>query len=380
MEGFVTDRLDRRSFLRWGVAGSAGLAVAGSGGLSALLAACSSSKKTATTGTTAAPAGGSSTSAVAKNFGTLDYQLSWIKNDEFSGEYLADTKGYYTAQGFSGVNLISGGPNVTQDAVVAGGKAFVGISSPDITAAAIQQGADLIIVGAQYQKNPFCIMSLASKPLHTPQDMIGKKIGVQSTNESVWKAFLKANSLDPSKITEVPAQFDPTPLTTGSVDGWFSFVTNEPNLLKVKGIDTATFLLADYNYPLVSETYMVRKSSVQSERDKVKALLIADIKGWHDSIADPTAGPHLAATKYGSTLGLVESEQTLESRSQNQLILTSDTQTNGIFTVTDDLVQKVISTLGVAGITTTADKLFDLSVIKEVYQEHPELKTAPTPG
>ena len=83
-----------------------------------------------------------------------------------------------------------------QDAVVAAGKAFVGISSPDITAAAILQGADLIIVGAQYQKNPFCIMSLATKPIHTPQDMIGKKIGVQSTNESVWKAFLKANNID----------------------------------------------------------------------------------------------------------------------------------------------------------------------------------------
>ncbi len=35
---------------------------------------------------------------------------------------------------------------------------------------------------AQYQKNPFCIMSLKSSPLANPQAMIGKKIGVQSTN------------------------------------------------------------------------------------------------------------------------------------------------------------------------------------------------------
>ncbi len=190
--------------------------------------------------------------------------------------------------------------------MVAGGKAFIGISSPDITSAAILQGADLITVGAQYQKNPFCIMSLASKPIPTPQDMIGKKIGVQSTNESIWKAFLKANNIDASKITEVPVQFDPTPLTTGTVDGWFSFITNEPNLLKVKGIDTATFLLADYNYPLVSESYIVRKSTIKSDRDKIKAVLVADIKGWHDSIANPAAGPHLAVTKYGSSLGLAE--------------------------------------------------------------------------
>jgi ABC-type nitrate/sulfonate/bicarbonate transport system substrate-binding protein len=375
----LTNELDRRSFLRMGAAGTAGLAMVGTGGLTAFLAACSSSKS-ATTATTSAASGGTTATTVKASFGTLDYQLSWIKNDEFSGEYLADSNGYYTAQGFSSVNLISGGPNVQQDAVVAGGKAFIGISSPDISSAAILQGADLITVGAQYQKNPFAIMSLATKPIHTPQDMIGKKIGVQSTNESVWKAFLKANNIDPSKITEVPVQFDPTPLTTGTVDGWFSFITNEPNLLKVKGVDTATFLLADYNYPLVSETYIVRKSSVKTDRDKIKAALIADIKGWHDSIANASAGPHLAVTKYGSSLGLEEAEQTLESKAQNDLILTDDTKTNGIFTITDDLLAKSIATLGVGGTTITADKLFDLSLIKEVYQEHPELKTAPTPG
>ena len=90
--------------------------------------------------------------------------------------------------------------------------------------------------------------------------MIGKKIGVQATNEAVWNAFLKANNIDPAKITKVPVQFDPTPLVAKEVDGWFSFVTNEPNLLKTKGVDTAVILLADYDYPLVSETYVVRRT------------------------------------------------------------------------------------------------------------------------
>ena len=73
--------------------------------------------------------------------------------------------------------------------------------------------------------------------------MKGKKIGVQATNEAVWNAFLKANKIDAGSITKVPVQFDPTPLTTGEVDGWFSFVTNEPNDLKYnKHFDTVTFL------------------------------------------------------------------------------------------------------------------------------------------
>ena len=356
----MTAYIDRRSLLR----GGAGLAVFGAA--SALLAAC---------GDDTTPA--ASSSGAAKSFGALNYQLSWVKNVEFAGAYIADTKGYYTAAGFSSVNLMAGGPNVSQDAVVASGKALVGISSPDITAAAILKGADLVILGAQYQKNPFCIMSLAGSPINTPQEMIGKKIGVQATNEPVWNAFLKANGIDPSKITKVPAQFDPSPLVSKEVDGWFSFFTNEPNLLKTKGVDTAVMLLNDHGYPMVSEVYVVKKSSLTSDRDKVKALLIGDIKGWTDSVADPKLGANLAATKYGKDLGLDEAEQVLESTAQNTVVQTDDTKANGLFTITDVLVDETIKTLALGGVTITKDKLFDLSVIKEVYAENPSLKGTP---
>src|SRR5438270_279990 len=101
----------------------------------------------------------------AKDLGQLTFQLSWIKNVEFAGEYIADTNGYYTDAGFSKVSLLSGGPGVAQDSVVAGGKALVCISAPDITSSAIKNGAPLVTIGAQYQKNPFCVISAASKPI-----------------------------------------------------------------------------------------------------------------------------------------------------------------------------------------------------------------------
>ncbi|MCU1466433.1 MAG: transporter substrate-binding protein [Actinomycetia bacterium] len=377
-EAFVADEfdlrdlsLDRRSFLRRGAAGGIGVALLGTGGMSAILAACGSSSKPAATGS-------STTVAGAKDLGELTFQLSWIKNVEFAGEYIADTNGYYKDGGFSKVTLLSGGPTVQQDSVVQGGKALVCISAPDITSAAINQGANLVTIGAQYQKNPFAVMSLATKPILTPDDMKGKKIGVQATNEAVWNAFLKANGINPSSITKVPVQFDPSPLVAGTVDGWFSFVTNEPNLLKTQGVETKTFLLADYKYPLVSETYVVKKDSLTSKRDAIKAMLVADIKGWQQNLKDPTIGAKLAANVYGKDQKLTVAEQTLESTSENLLIATPDTKTNGLFTITDALIDENISTLALANITITKDKLFDMSVLQEVYSEHPELKTFTT--
>ncbi|HEY3736714.1 MAG TPA: hypothetical protein VGL26_04660, partial [Jatrophihabitans sp.] len=96
-------------------------------------------------------------------------------------------------------------------------------------------------------------------------------------------------------------------------------------------------------------------------------------KGWKDNVADPTLGATLAAKTYGKGLGLTVDEQTLESKGENALISTADTQANGLFTITDELVQENIATLAIAGVNITADKLFDLSFINNIYKADPTL-------
>jgi len=366
----VAGRLDRRQFLGRSLLAGAGLAAFG-GGTSTVLAACGSSSK----GTTAGTTGGSGGSG---QFGAAKFQLSWIEDVEFAGEYIADTNGYFTQAGFSSMALLAGGSGVNQDAVVAAGTALVCISSPDITSPKILQGADLVTIAAQYQKNPFCITSLASNPLPNPQAMLGKKIGVQSTNLSAWKSFLKANDIKESQLTTANVGFDPTPLADGQVDGWFSFITNEPIQLESSGHPVTTFLLNDYNYPLVSQTIVTQTSSIQNKRDALKALLKADLMGWRASLKDPTIGAHLAVEKYGKSQGLKLDTQILQSKAQNKLILDDRTKSEGIFTVPASEQEATVKTLALGGTNITTKQLFDMSLLDEVYQENPDLMSDPT--
>ncbi|MCU1528505.1 MAG: transporter substrate-binding protein [Frondihabitans sp.] len=356
----LTEKLDRRAFLRLG--GSVALV----GGTTALLAACSSSS----------PGSGSTTSKAiaAGSLGTVAIQLSWIKNIEFAGEYFATEKGYYTKAGFKAVTLNAGGGQTTAEEAVLSGQALVGLSSPSITAPSIIQGAALKVIATTYQKNPFCLLSLEEKtPIKTVADLKGKTIGVQSGgNETILKGFLKANNLT-NDVTLVATQYSIAPLEAGKYDAHMSYTTNEPILAKQDGYSPVVLPFADNGLPFVAETFTVTQDSIDNKRDTLKAFLKAEIQGWSDAVKSPAQSATYAVQKYGKDQDLNVKEQTSEATAQNALILTDDVNTNGLFTMTDALIAENIKSLATMGTKITAEKLFDMSLIKEVYKENPDL-------
>jgi len=135
-----------------------------------------------------------------------------------------------------------------------------------------------------------------------------------------------------------------------------------------------TFSFAENGLPLVAETFTVLQETIDKDREKLKAYLTAEIKGWQDAIADPAGTAKLAVEKYGIDQKLDVAEQTKEAEAQNKLITSADTEANGLFTMTDALVAECIAALGDIGLTITAEELFDLTLLEEVYAEQPDLK------
>jgi ABC-type nitrate/sulfonate/bicarbonate transport system substrate-binding protein len=354
-------RPSRRDFLRLGGLGAAGLA----------LAACGSS------GSSGAAAPSAGASAAPASLGDLSLQLSWIKNIEFGGEYMADSKGYFTQAGLSKVDLVTG-PVDSADALVVAGNVTVGISAPDATARLItEQGAPLKIIGATFQKNPFCILSLEQgKPIRTLADLTGKTVGIQAgTNQQIFTGFLKANGIDPASVNQVVVQYEPTPLTEKKVDGFMAFLTNEPFLVKQQGFTPVTLSFADNGLPLASETLCVLQDTIDKDRAKLKAFLKAEIQGWTAAIKDPEGAVDLDIKSYGADLGLNRDNEVQSAKTANDSLITSDaTKSDGLFTVSDELQSETVKSLAGAGVHVKAADLFDMSLLNDVYKENPDLK------
>lgn len=330
-------------------------------------------------GSTPAATGGSGEAA---SFGDISVQYSWIKNEEFAGEFYAYENGYYDEAGFAEVSGIAG-PD-TGVAKLLSGTVQVALSdAASVGAAVAEQDAPLKIIGATFQKNPFTILSLAEGgDIATPEDLIGKKIGVQDSNASVFAALLAANDIDPSEVEIVPVDFDPTPLINGEVDGFMAYLTNEAITVEMAGYPVTNLAYAENGLPYVAETFTVTDQYLAENRELLKAFLIAEIKGWTDTFTAPVDDTVSLVTDYYNesaaagdlTFGELDPKKVAAGiAAQALLISTDETEANGLFTISDDLKKQTLASLATSGWDLEADDLFDTSIIDEIYAENPDL-------
>ncbi|MEV8368459.1 ABC transporter substrate-binding protein [Microbacterium sp. NPDC064584] len=330
-------------------------------------------------GSAPAASGGS---AEAASFGDISVQYSWIKNEEFAGEFYAYENGYYDEAGFGEVTGIAG-PDTGVAKLLSGTVQFALSDAASVGAAIAEQDAPLKIVGATFQKNPFTILSLADGgDIATPEDLIGKKIGVQDSNASVFAALLAANDIDPSELEIVPVDFDPTPLINGEVDGFMAYLTNEAITVEMAGYPVTNLAYAENGLPYVAETFTVTDQYLAENRDLIKAFLTAEIKGWTDTFTESIDDTVALVTKYYNesaaagdlTFGELDPAKVAAGiEAQALLISTEETEANGLFTISDELKEQTLASLAASGWEITADELFDTSIIDEIYAENPDL-------
>lgn len=343
--------VSRRMFLvRSGQA--AGL-IAASGGLGALMEAAAS------------PAGASS---VRKTLTPVTYQLGWLPNVENGGEFFADARGYFASEGID-ITLLPGGPTTTVEPEIVSGKCLVGLSETDTTARANEQGAKIKTIAATLQTTPLAIASLASKPVLTPKDLYGKKLGIESFQVSVFDAFFKSIHIDIHKITMVPASGDPSILASGEVDALTVFTDNEPITLALEGVKTHVWTLGQYGWSVYGDTLICSAASLadSKKRDIIVRVLRAVIRGWEGALANQPATVKMVVDNYGKNLKLSTKQQTLELKSLAKIIETPYTKAHGLLRMEQAEIETNLKSIRTEGIKVSESSLFDTSVLEEAY-------------
>ena len=288
---------------------------------------------------------------------TVTLQSSWINDAEFMGYFVGLENGYYDEAGID-LEYLPGGPSVIPESTLLAGDADIALTSPDTTISAIsQQGADLVIVGAQYQQNPLGVVSLVGSGIDSAIDLVGKTVAVPDVNRLAFEAMLAVNDIDPADVTVVPYAYDPTPLVRGEVDATLDFVTNVPYSIGEQGAEAQSFTLYDAGYRIPNDTVVVSRSYLESNRDIVKAFLEASSRGWEENFRDTAAYPTRFADSWFEGTGRTIANEEFFNEAQQPLIESGD----GFYRMSDQSIQDTIDALALIDIEATPD-MFDMSL------------------
>lgn len=289
------------------------------------------------------------------------FQASWINDAEFTGYFTALDKGFFTAEGLD-LNYLPGGPDVIPESALIAGKADLTLTTPDTTIQAItQQGAPFKIIGAQYQKNPLGVVSLAKNPIKEPKDLIGKTLAVPPVNVISVEAMLKISGVDRGKVNIVPYAYDPTPLIKGEIDASVDFTTNVPYTIEQSGEKATSFLLYDFGFTIFNDTVVVTEETLKTKRKEIVAFLRASRKGWVEALKDPAAYPPTFKDSWFKGTGRSIDNEVYFNTAQKPLI---DTPA-GIFAMTEEAIAANIEALAAVGIVAKRE-YFDTTIAQEI--------------
>jgi ABC-type nitrate/sulfonate/bicarbonate transport system substrate-binding protein len=323
----------------------------------------------------AACGGGGDTGAGGGETTVVRVALGWISNVEFAGFWIADDRGYYAEEGLE-IEFLPGGPNAPQPTqTLAGGGADIAIPvAMQAFLSAVNEGNDFVAFGTMFQNAPSALMSLASRPVRTAQDLVGARVLGQQGVQPYVEAAMRLAGV-PVEYEFIPVGYEPSPLVEGQGDVYTCFATNQPIMLEQQGmVEDRDFLVTTYE-ELGLEQYAgilcSPRSWLDANRPVVERFMRATVRGWQDNATDPVVAAQLAVDDYGADLGLDLAQQTRENELQIPYTQSELTETSGLFRIDPErLAGPMYTAYRAAGVEPLPDvaTIVDTTVLDAVFQ------------
>mgnify|MGYP001131208150 CR=1 FL=1 len=211
----------------------------------------------------------------------VSFILNWIPDASHTGYFVAKEKGLYEQQGLD-VDIVPGqGSSYAAKLVAAGGAQFGDPQAPAFLSA-VSKDLPLLCVGMEFQSTQSAFFSLASSKIKTPQDWIGKKVGIipETSGFIEYQALLAHSGIDRKKLVEVPMGFDVvSPLVTRQVDVSNGMLYEYYTFLG-KGINVTYVYPPDFGVNMYSTGIVTNLDFAKNNPDVVRGFLRGTIDGW----------------------------------------------------------------------------------------------------
>jgi len=259
-------------------------------------------------------------------------QLNWKAEPEFGGFYAAKINGAFDEQRLT-VDVREGGPGTpTIDMVAAGTVPFAVVSGDELIVARAR-GKKVVALFAVYQTHPQAIMTRASRGFKEIGDVFSSEGTLAMEKGLPYSDFLR-NKYGFDKLQIVPSPGgDLSKFRSDDKYSMQCFIISEPIAAKRIGVEAKTFLIADAGYNPYATVLVTNEDFLTKNGTTVEKVVRAVAEGWQAYLENPaTANAEMAK------INTAMDPQTFTEAAdvQKQLIVTPDTEKNGLGSMTKD--------------------------------------------
>lgn len=228
----------------------------------------------------------------------ITLQLKWHHQFQFAGYYAAQSKGFYQQENLN-VNIIEGGGNMPPLKKVLEGSAQYGIGDSDILLARVE-GKPIVAIASIFQHSPYVLLSLRESKIHSPGDLIGKRIMLSDDQGATqFKAMMNKKGISTEQVIIIPHTWNLEDLIAGNVDVISAYATVEPAQLKAKGYQPSILSSQEYGVDFYGDTLFTTEDEISAHPERVDAFLRATKKGWAYAFSHPEEIADLIANMDG---------------------------------------------------------------------------------
>ena len=204
-------------------------------------------------------------------------QLRWTHQFQFAGYYAAVQQGYYRDAGLD-VELIPGNnvaPAITR---VLNGEVDFGTTNAGLAQAYIE-GKPVVALAAVLQSSPSVWITRGN--LTRPADLVGKRLMAlpPPENAELLAVFLY-EGISPEQLNVQMTSYRIDDLVEGKTDAFNGYISNEPDLLRQRGIPYNVISPRQYGVDFYSEVLFTSQQQVRDHPERVRTFRAATLKGW----------------------------------------------------------------------------------------------------
>ena len=218
--------------------------------------------------------------------------LDWTPNTNHTGFYVADSLGYYEAEGLK-VNILQP-PEDGATMMVASGKAQFGVDFQDYLPPVLTAEEEYPVeaVAALIQHNTSGIISQKEDGIESPKDLQGKNYATWElpVEQAMLKQIVEADGGDFNKVNMVPEYVtDLESAFHSDIDAVWVYYAWDGINAELKGMDTNMIYFRDITpeFDYYSPVIIANTDYLEEHPEEAKAFLEATQKGYQYAIDHP---------------------------------------------------------------------------------------------